>query len=44
MLKVVMRVNPTATPRRREPQAAGNAKIAAPQSASGSPPLQLGPA
>ena len=41
MFIAVMSVKPTAAPRRREPQVAGNAKIAAAQSAIGSPPLQL---
>ena len=44
MLKAVMSVKPTAAPRSREPQVAGNAKMAPAQSASGSPPLQLAPA
>ena len=44
MFSAVIRVRPTATPRSRAPQVAGNAKIAPMHSAIGSPPLQLAPA
>ena len=41
MFRAVMASRPIAAPRRREPQVAGNAKIAPMQRAIGSPPLQL---
>ena len=41
MFRAVMANRPTAAPRIRELQVAGNAKIAPRQSAIGSPPLQL---